>query len=1321
MKKNTFLLGVVAMLVANAVLAESSIPYQRGTDWVATMLSARSSVEHWDTVQEEALQIEAGSWHTTGPLGSEHFREKLFPEQGIALEAKHANGKPQWLRQPTWHDGALVTLPGGKNTATYLYRTIQAQKAMDFVAHIGSANAVVVWLNGERLLREDGSRPFEAGSIKLPINLKQGENKLLIKLFNRGGAPSFCFSVNEDPARALWSAIQGDFPQEAAWFLRDLPRNDGPPWFHGGDLVVLERGAAKKALKEAGDYGVALADDLKTLGDAEADWRDRRWLELYLRAAYCREGARRLNSVDFEALERAIDDLSERFPDAYPDMEFREQLAVWRSETEALKEKVRKGKNEEKAIQNLLGFEREVLLAHPDIDFEELLLVRRSQNNLGLPQNWQGNCSMNSRNFDNALSSLKLSALDAPLETIYQPEGNAFIGDVDLHFDGERALFSMPGSHNRWQIWEMDLASLERQQLTSTEMPDVDNYDPVYLPDERVIFGSTRCFQGVPCVGGSDTVANLYLMNRDSGDVRQLCFDQDHNWCPTVLNNGRILFTRWEYSDTPHYFSRLLFNMNPDGTGQTAYYGSNSYWPNSMFYARPLPNHPTKVVAVVSGHHGVARMGELVIFDPAQGRAEADGVVQRIPGYEKEVEPVIMDQLVNNSWPRFLHPYPIDDKFFLVSAQPSPLDSWGLYLVDVFDNMTLLKEMPGQALLEPIPWKKSKRPPVIADKVDLTKKDAVAYISNVYSGPGLQGVPSGTVKSLRLFAFHYSYPNMGGHINVGVEGAWDVHRILGTVPVYADGSASFRIPANTPIAVQPLDEQGRAVQLMRSWFTAMPGENISCIGCHEDQNTTPPVGMTIASQQQPSEITLWRGPARGFSFRNEVQPVLDANCVECHDGEDALDLRAKDEPGWNGFTSSYLALHPFVRRPGPESDYHLLKPMEFHASTSELVQMLEKGHHGVQLNEEAWDRLVTWIDLNVPDLGTWGEDADIPKNFCERRAEMLADFAYREEDLEAVAEVAVLQPSPRVPVTAPARIQLAGWPLDTAEGANLPRKTVDLGEGVSLELVQIPAGEFLMGSATGSPNEAPQSVVTIEKPFWMATTEITNAQFQRFNAEHFNGYIDQNNKDHTRPGYSIDAPDFPAVRLSWQEANEFCLWLSQKTGLQFDLPTEAQWEWACRAGSDTPMHFGGLDADFSSYANLADLSTKKLAVAGIDPSPIANPGPHEDWLPKEVRWDDGERLMCATGQYKANPWGLQDMHGNAAEWTKSPYTDYPYGEENLSVSGGLRVARGGSWRDRPKNATAAHRTGYEAWQKVYNVGFRLVGAIDTTRVAQNTK
>lgn len=357
----------------------------------------------------------------------------------------------------------------------------------------------------------------------------------------------------------------------------------------------------------------------------------------------------------------------------------------------------------------LAALRREALLANPLLDIDRLLCIRRNAKdanakdpsakdpnakdlnakdpkskggkskgpNLGLPQNWQGNCSLPRTGYDDTISVLANPRTGGPSAVFYQPEKGRMVADIDLHFDAGRMIFSMIGSNNCWQIWEIKADGSGLRQITPGTETDVDNYDPCYLPNGMVIFASTRVFQGVPCVGGGSKVANLFTMKADGTGIRQLCFDQDHDWCPTVLNNGRVLYTRWEYSDQPHYFTRILMHMNPDGTGQTEFYGSNSYWPNSLFYARPLPGSPSKVVAIVSGHHGVPRMGELVILDSAASRRETEGVVQRIPGHDRKPPATIADQLVAKSWPRFLHPWPLGENYFLVSCQPTPGAPWG--------------------------------------------------------------------------------------------------------------------------------------------------------------------------------------------------------------------------------------------------------------------------------------------------------------------------------------------------------------------------------------------------------------------------------------------------------------------------------------------------------------------------------------------------------------------------------------------------------------------------------------------------------------------
>ncbi len=1015
------------------------------------------------------------------------------------------------------------------------------------------------------------------------------------------------------------------------------------------------------------------------------------------------------------------------------------------------------------------GLEHDIALRNPRLDFDRLLLVQRAAHGpaLGLPQNWQSNCVLPARGYDDEIAVLSPLRSDGRLATLWKPKGPHFVGDVDLHFDADRMLFSSIGANGMWHVFEIGADGTGLRQLTPNE-PGVNHYDACYLPDERIVFSSTASVAAVPCVNGSTNVANLYLMNADGTGIRQLCFDQEHNWCPTVLPSGKVLYQRWEYTDTPHSHDRLLFTMNPDGTGQAEFYGSNSYWPNSLFYARPIPERPNRFVGIVSGHHGVRRMGELVLFDAARGRREAEGAVQRVPGHGERVEStsdprhessLIQDNLVDNSWPKFLHPYPLSDKYFLVAAKLEPRSLWGIYLVDVFDNMVLIRDEPGHALLEPLPLRRTPTPPVIPDRVDLARDDAEVHLLDIYAGGGLEGIPRGTVKKLRLFSYHYLFPGMGGPQGVvGMEGPWDIKRIVGTVPVRPDGSASFRIPANTPIALQPLDAEGKALQLMRSWLTGMPGEVVSCVGCHESPNSSPTssphTAPSLVAAHDLDEIEPWYGPARGFNFEREVQPVLDRYCVGCHDGNtDTGDRKAFDLRGlekitdytsvyhFGGrdaghFSTSYVELHRFVRRPGLESDYHMLMPMEFHADTTQLVQLLEKGHYGVELDDEAWDRLITWIDLNAPYHGTWTEIAGAQRvePLAERRRELLARYANVDSDPEVEARPSGPSGPPILPIvpakqTSPAvaSVDCPDWPFDAAEaerrraslGVSETRR-VQLAEGIAMELMLVPAGEFVLGDTRGDahayPDERPATRVEIDAPFWIGRLEVTNEQYRLFDPRHDSRVESRFGMQFGVRGFYVNHPERPVVRISWQRAMDFCAWLSETTGERFTLPTEAQWEYACRAGTDTEFSFGDRNADFSRFANLADRTLSEFVCHPYKKhrEPYPNPSKYDDWIPKDTRFDDDGFLSEEGGQWQPNAWGIADLHGNVAEWTRSLYRAYPYVDgdgRNDPNAPGKRVVRGGSWRDRPQRARSSFRLAYRPYQGVYNVGFRVVCAV----------
>ena len=1354
-----FPLAVLVVLQTSQTLADDPSWYVGRDTWQQTMQASLDALAEANTTPTEAKFETFISDVLRGGDPAQHVKLRVSGVKQLSLIAK---GVPNYNSgHADWGDAKLIDAEGN---VTYLSDLDPAHVNQPYGtprrdrSHRGGP----IQIGQQRFERGLGTHAptehrfaldgkYELFEVWVGIDVTAGRNgHVRFTVTDRAGG--FIRSASEN----LWQLVYRDF-QDASRREMDWEREDGI-WVGPADTAATAQRYAK-----ASHRSPALAAEAKsvaaTVEDSEGVDRVR---SIYYRSRRWAEAQARLKGVNLRALRMAIIDLTDTFGARYEDSP--EFLARLDTLEQSLEDLLDADAVDDEAISacvdSLLALRQEALLANPLLNFEHLLLVRRrpfkgGQHgnpdtsfgwDMGLPRSSHGNSSLPAGAYDNAIVVLSPATPDGNLTILYQPDGNRFVGDVDLHFDADRLLFSQRDDTGHFQIYEIRTDGSGLRQVTRGDQPDVDNYDPCYLPDGGIVFCSSACFQGVPC--NKSKVSVLYRVEADGSGVRQLCFEQDHDYNPSLLPSGRVLYLRWEYSDLPHSNSRIMFSMNPDGTGQMEYYGSNSYWPNSTFGARAVPDQPGKFVGIVAGHHGSHREGELVLFDIERGQQEADGAVQRIPGFGKPVEPIVRDQLTAASWPKFVHPYPLSDKYFLVTCKLNERSPWDIYLVDVFDNLLPLYHLDGYGLFESIPLKKTTKPPVIQDKTDPARKDAVVYLADVYHGPGLAGVPPGTVKRLRLFTYHFAYQGMGGLLGtVGLDGPWDIKRVLGTVPVNEDGSALFRVPANAPISVQPLDAEGKALQLMRSWFVGMPGETVTCVGCHEPQSSTPVTYDTMAAREKPTEITPWLTVDRNFSYKREVQPVIDRHCVGCHNGKPAdeggsmPDLRGsvltsdyKSHIAGNGggaggryFSVGYCGLARRVRRPGIESDMHLLPPLEYHADTTQLVQLLTKGHYDVRLDEESWDRLITWIDLNTPYHGTWKEIGWDPGPQRKRRSELKRLYAGVDEDPEALIDVEPPQVEPIVPEIETGKptepVECPGWPFDQDEAARrqaaagtIMRQTVDLGDGVTMDLVLIPAGEFVMGDLDGAIDVRPVARVRIDEPFWMGTCEVTNRQFARFDSKHDSRFESKNGYQFGVTGFELNRPDQPVVRVSWNQAMAFCRWLSGRTGKRFTLPTEAQWEYACRAGTDSALFYGTLDDDFSAYANMADAKLQHFA---SDPYTVYQPLPHftkyDDWIPRDGRYNDEGLVTVAVGRYQPNSWQLHDMHGNVAEWTRTAYRPYPYdvgdGRDDATAQG-KRVVRGGSWRDRPKRCRSAFRLCYWPWQRVYNVGFRVAGEVE---------
>jgi hypothetical protein len=473
------------------------------------------------------------------------------------------------------------------------------------------------------------------------------------------------------------------------------------------------------------------------------------------------------------------------------------------------------------------------------------------------------------------------------------PDG--MIRDPDVDFDGRRVLFSWKRSDrlDDFHLHELDIETgAVRQVAGGLGFAD---YEGIYLPGGDILFNSTRPVQTVDCWWTE--VSNLYRCRRDGSGLRRLAFDQVHDNFPTLLEDGRAIYTRWEYNDRGQIYVQALFAMNLDGTGQTAFYGNNSWFPTAILHARGIPGTP-QVVAVLSGHHTI-QVGKLAVIDAGRGTEENLGVKLIAP--ERETRAVRIDTYGQDG-ELFAYPYPLSEDEFLVAHAPlgrsRPPLRLALYFMTRDGRRELLASDPSISSSQPIPLVPRPRPHLRPDLASGARnpEKAAFFLRDIHAGPGLEGLPRGTVKRLRVVALrfraagvrkNYSQGPAGAAlsstpVSVG-NGAWDVKAVLGEATVREDGSACFAVPARTPVYFQALDERGCAVQSMRSWATLQPGETASCVGCHEPKSYAPPAGPPpLALRGTPEELRPPPGGVRGFSFPADVQPILDRHCVSCH-------------------------------------------------------------------------------------------------------------------------------------------------------------------------------------------------------------------------------------------------------------------------------------------------------------------------------------------------------------------------------------------------------------------------------------------------------
>ena len=594
---------------------------------------------------------------------------------------------------------------------------------------------------------------------------------------------------------------------------------------------------------------------------------------------------------------------------------------------------------------------------------------------------------------------------------------NGMIRDPDIRSDGKKILFSMrDNKQDDYHIYEIDIDGDNLKQLTwGSELADV---DPVYLPDGHIAFSSTRDLKYCHC--NIHIQPGLYKMEADGANIIKI--GGGHLWegHPSVMPDGRILYSRWEYIDRQFGPSYGLWAMNPDGTNQTLYYGNNAWAPSAILDGRNIPGTDL-TSCIFSGIHNLP-WGAMAIVDRRLGLDGSDPVIHIWPAETRK----LLEGLDNVAWtpykidlfhypvPKYEDPYPLSDpetgrgsgKYFLVSRSIGKVihhfesttktnasyAKMGIFLVDVFGNEILLhSEEPGCYDPMPVTWKP--RPGIIPSKVNYTKNEGYFYLEDVYQGSGMENVPRGTIKYLRIIEAppkrHWTENGWGIDAAQPPAMNWNVtisKAIIGDVPVESDGSAYFSVPANKFIYFQALDEEKMMIQSMRSGTMVQPGEIAGCVGCHENRLQSAFNKDIQAMNRTPNVPEPWYGPFRDFNYFTEVQPVFDKYCVRCHDYNKPAGslLNLAGDPGLV-FNTSYVEIHrksAFRWYPDTTKTKLLIKvihdgppavlpPYSWGSHCSRLIDLLKSGHQDVRLSKEDIERIITWIDLNGPYYGAY--------------------------------------------------------------------------------------------------------------------------------------------------------------------------------------------------------------------------------------------------------------------------------------------------------------------------------------------------------------
>lgn len=655
---------------------------------------------------------------------------------------------------------------------------------------------------------------------------------------------------------------------------------------------------------------------------------------------------------------------------------------------------------------------REVIFKNPVVDFDTLLFIDQPY-----PQGSEWPHETRHRLGYMAVPGGRLLILkglspDGQIRQLApEPPLHGSFWRPDLSFDAKHVLFCFkPHNEKSFHLYEASLEGGHPRQLT---FGPYDDFDPIYLPDEQhIVFTTTRGHTYVRCMPPTNAFV-LARCDRDGRNIYLISANNEPDYLPSLMPDGRIIYTRWEYTDKPLWRAQGLWTVRPDGTQVQVFWGNQSVWPDLLKDARVIPG-TRRVLFTGSAHHNWFS-GCLGIIDPDKGFNYPDGltkITMELDWPESGPSPGDVAESSRyhsaGKYDAYYAPYPLGEKDFLVSARRD--GKFRLYLMDVDGNRELIYEGVHNVWYAQ-PVRPRQRPPVLPDNVAWPNREnrdhpapGVIYSGNVYQNA--PAVLKGKAKFLRVwtidhktYTYWYQRPYISTGPVVSVVQSDGVKRLLGTVPIEDDGSVAFEAPSGIPLHFQLLDEQQRALQTMRSFVNVMPGEERGCLGCHESHSRTPAImGDSLAQRNTPQKITPPPWSDNTVSYPRYVQPVMEKYCGHCHmgDGEAVKTLDLTPRAGFLGFDEPYYLLtgrptwgQPY-QRPSPvppgfgiaamltvegydtrdPRGYKTPAPMTALSFKSPLIELCASGnHYGVKVDDISLLRLITWIDAMCPYRG----------------------------------------------------------------------------------------------------------------------------------------------------------------------------------------------------------------------------------------------------------------------------------------------------------------------------------------------------------------